>query len=566
MFTITKIIKSFWETDGKISSSKLQEKSNKTNNYYSNNRKIITENLNEINLDINDKNSKINISCSFEKNHFTTTFSNSFTLDEIKKQSRYFQFCKSVKEVLNEIKGNKSKQKIYIKGNENISDFIILVIPIPSPTIKTIELELNKEKKDKVANSKEKDYVIKTHECEDLIENLKSTILINKISEEKTLKYWISPNKKLKAKLLYQFHSISYLNENDEEAIGNGGDNQKPDLFHTKCDNKNKILVICRSNNEIFGGYTPLCFNTSNKNENDNDSFLFSLNDFRNYYKSNFKNTESIKCNKNLGPCFSKDLFFVENKMNIVKFNKNNYLTKDNWVNLENCKKSSNGIILDDLEIFQIHEENYNFAQLKTDINNTINNNIYYNINNIDDINNDINNINNIINEIDNNSVNINDYNNNSQINIDNISNNSNNIIINTNNNININSDEIIFKKEKNNLIINPFKKTTKNISNNLKKEVKVQEKKEEYKEKENDKEYSKVILSESKISNNLELFNEEEKKLKENRGKNELKAKLNISRSENDNENNSNYSNDIYSGINNSENCNMYNIDNEKF
>ena len=67
MYVISKIIKSFWETDGKITSSKLQEKSNKINNYYSNNRKIITENLNEINLDINDKNSKINISCSFEK-------------------------------------------------------------------------------------------------------------------------------------------------------------------------------------------------------------------------------------------------------------------------------------------------------------------------------------------------------------------------------------------------------------------------------------------------------------------------------------------------------------------
>ena len=111
MYAITKIIKSFWETDGKISSSKLQEKSNKTNNYYSNNRKIITENLNEINLDINDKNNKINISCSFEKNHFTITFSNSFTLEEIKKQSRYFQFCKSIKEVLNEII-NQSKRFI----------------------------------------------------------------------------------------------------------------------------------------------------------------------------------------------------------------------------------------------------------------------------------------------------------------------------------------------------------------------------------------------------------------------------------------------------------------------
>ena len=569
MIKLLELIRPLFDTEIKRSSHKPSEKISKKGDYYSNNRKIITENNNEINLEINIINHKIKFSCFYEKNYFTTNFSNSFTLKEIKKQYPYFGFCNSVEEVFNEIKGNKTKRKIYIRGNENNSDKIILVIPLPSPKIKEIRIELKKEIKDEKEKLKELIYIIKRYEYEDLIGNFNSRILLNKTLENKTIKNWISPNKRLKAKLIYQFHSLSYYNENDEEIISNGGENTSVLEFHNKCDNKSKILILCRSNKEIFGGYTPLYYNSNNKNENDNESFLFSLNgNFEKYIKTN-KNTESIKCNKNLGPCFSKDLFFIENRMNVVKFSRNNYHTKDNWVNLDKCKKESNGILLDDLEIFQIQEENYNFSQLKTDIYN----NIDFDFNNIDnnDLNNNdnnINNINNIIDNIDNNSISISDYNNNNQINIDNSSNND---IIDTISDKSINSEEIIINKEKINSKNNQKKKNSKNNTHNFPKDVKIQEKEDKHKENQNQdkKEYNKVLYNESKNNNNSEqLFSEEEQKIKENRGIMGLKKKLNLSNyTYEENEKEININDNNIDNISNSDNShNIDNVDNDKF
>ena len=569
----SKLTKPFYDSENKSPSHKLPEIIKK-GDYYSNNRKIITENNNEINLDINTNNHKIKFSCYYEKNYFTTTFSNSFNLKEIKRQYPYFGFCNSVEEVFNEIKGNKSKRKIYIRGNENNSDKIILVIPIPSAKIKEIRIELKKKIKNEKEILKEYIYATKRHEYEDLIENLNSGILLNNTTKNKDIKKWISPYKRLKANLLYQFHIHSDYDENDEKIIINEGENASVSEFHNKCDNKSKILILCKSNNEIFGGYTPLCFNSNNKNENDNKSFLFSLNgdsDSEKYIKTN-KNTESIKCNKNLGPCFSKDLFFIENKMNIVKFSRNNYHTKDNWINLDKCKKESNGILLDDLEIFQIQEENYNFSQLKTDIYNNIdfdfnnidNNDLNNNDNNIDNINND----NNIINDIDNNSISISDYNNNNQINIDNSSNND---IIDTISDKSINSEEIIINKEKINSKNNQKKKNSKNNTHNFPKDVKIQEKEDKHKENQNQdkKEYNKVLYNESKNNNNSEqLFSEEEQKIKENRGIMGLKKKLNLSNyTYEENEKEININDNNIDNISNSDNShNIDNVDNDKF
>ena len=52
--------------------------------------------------------------------------------------------------------------------------------------------------------------------------------------------------------------------------------------FHKKCDNKKNILLICRSKDEIFGGFTPLSFDTSGKYEFDPNSFLFSIKNLKN--------------------------------------------------------------------------------------------------------------------------------------------------------------------------------------------------------------------------------------------------------------------------------------------
>ena len=113
--------------------------------------------------------------------------------------------------------------------------------------------------------------------------------------------------------------------------------------------------MICKSKNEIFGGYTPLSFSKENDYGNDNHSFLFSLTRLEKYPKDSFNRTNSIWKYENYGPSFHYDLYFRKNKMNIIKLDKTNYLTPNNWVNRKNCFFNDDGILLEALEIFQIY-------------------------------------------------------------------------------------------------------------------------------------------------------------------------------------------------------------------
>ncbi|KAG2374276.1 hypothetical protein C9374_010846 [Naegleria lovaniensis] len=48
--------------------------------------------------------------------------------------------------------------------------------------------------------------------------------------------------------------------------------------FHNKCDNKGATVTIIKSSNDcIFGGYTPLNWNSNNAHQCNNQTFLFSL-------------------------------------------------------------------------------------------------------------------------------------------------------------------------------------------------------------------------------------------------------------------------------------------------
>ena len=116
---------------------------------------------------------------------------------------------------------------------------------------------------------------------------------------------------------------------------------------------------------------------------------MFSLNNFEKYPKNSYLDTKSLWCYEDYGPSFHYDLYFLKGKIYIINFYKSNYFTPNNWVDIDQCYKDNNGVILDSLEIFQIFEENYNFDELPIDNNinfiNHINNN--FNINNINNIN-----------------------------------------------------------------------------------------------------------------------------------------------------------------------------------
>ena len=169
------------------------------------------------------------------------------------------------------------------------------------------------------------------------------------------LKAWISPIHNIQATLLFSFNQK--YPEKFEDSFWKGRnyailDNVKE--FHDKCDNIDSILVICKSGNQIFGGYTPLFFDSSDTYKYDNKSFLFSINHAEKFPKNNFKKNESIWCYKYFEPCFYYDLQFVENSLNKVKSENKNYLIPNDFIDKNLAITYGNDIFLEVLEIYQI--------------------------------------------------------------------------------------------------------------------------------------------------------------------------------------------------------------------
>ena len=319
--------------------------------------KIKTNENNEMNLSICIKDTKLCVTCYFYKNYFKKTFSNSFALDELKEISPYFRQFNSEQEVLNEIMNNTYKGKETIEGNEETSNLIILVIPVPGTQYKIIPFKLNEIIKTPEEILNEYKSVVNQYENKLKFSNLNSKILIGKDLEKETLKMWISPRKKLTAKLLFSFNDIDYKYNNGYETE-NSNLKETVETFHNKCDNITNILIICKSGTEIFGGYTPSCFSCKEDYGYDNDSFLFSLSRLEKYPKNSHNNSKSIWCYKKYGPSFEYDLHFKEEKINIVKTSKNYYNIYDKWIDETYCIHNGSEIILESMEIFTIIEDN----------------------------------------------------------------------------------------------------------------------------------------------------------------------------------------------------------------
>jgi hypothetical protein len=183
--------------------------------------------------------------------------------------------------------------------------------------------------------------------------------IINDRNINEMLKMWISKFK-ITAILLYSFYKNpipeiikcgNHFHENYESF-------RDVNNFHQKCYNKNNILVICKSKNEIFGGFTPLAFSNNDSYGYDNDSFVFSITRLKKYPKYEHDKSCSIWRYKNYGPCFSYDLFFKENSMNKVSFSQKNYSIPKDFIDKGKTIVNKDYIILDALEIYEIIENN----------------------------------------------------------------------------------------------------------------------------------------------------------------------------------------------------------------
>ena len=122
------------------------------------------------------------------------------------------------------------------------------------------------------------------------------SIILNR-EDKNILLNWLNP--------LYQRKKI-YL-----KLIYRRGNDLSYETFHSKCDNKGPTLTVVKSNNEKFGGYTNINWESKNKGRQiyASKSFIFSINKNKKYEYSN-KTYNSIYLYVNHGPDFFCDFAF----------------------------------------------------------------------------------------------------------------------------------------------------------------------------------------------------------------------------------------------------------------
>ena len=238
-----------------------------------------------------------------------TVYKNNFTLDVIKENKYFFQFD-DLNEICCELSQRFDKEKISIIEKTNS---IIISIPLPSTKIKEINFELKEEEKkyDKEVNSnkinelmalvkEQNEQIINLKkEIEELkqfkknvsfllknyITNLDSLILDNN-NYNTIIKNWINPKIKLRANLLYR------ISRDGPEIY----------TFHQLCDNKGPTLTLIdlRDGNKI-GFYVSDSFDSYSGWKNDDNSFIFNLNQNKKYKKINPQHS-AICCKSDSGP------------------------------------------------------------------------------------------------------------------------------------------------------------------------------------------------------------------------------------------------------------------------
>lgn len=294
----------------------------------------------------------------FIENIIKKTYIGNFSLDDLKNQSNYYKQFNDTKMIIEEIRGYNKGRKIEVNEEE---ENIKIKFPISSVTYKDIEFILRLQPKSDIEKIEEYEKILK--EFFDISE-FNSKIL--KDNYKRFIKNWISPFQKLSATLIYSFYiendddfekevespCILFENEKKYKKIKDVRN------FHSQCDNKNNLLVLCKSKNEIFGGFTPLEFSSDDSYGYDNDSFVFSINKLKKYPKMVQNSNCSIWKYKNYGPCFSYDLCFKENLMNYISYSQKRYAIPDNFINENNSYYKNGYIILDSLEIFKINTIN----------------------------------------------------------------------------------------------------------------------------------------------------------------------------------------------------------------
>ena len=170
---------------------------------------------------------------------------------------------------------------------------------------------------------------------------LNDSLIITKKEEFELINSWISPNKKIKYKLLYR------ATRDGDSVID----------FHNKCDNNSPILLIGKTPKEyIFGGYTTFNFDYDKFKNNeeylyDNESFIFSLNQKKKFISKDVNKT--IGCAPNYCILFGNGANSLQIKNGILTDNVHWSNPNGSYGNNLNLTEDKNFSIVE-LEVFHI--------------------------------------------------------------------------------------------------------------------------------------------------------------------------------------------------------------------
>lgn len=340
-----------------------------TNSYI----KEITSNKNHLfTIELKSEKNNLILNSHFSENYITSNYTGIFPLEELQKNTSYYKQFNDIKMIIKEIEAYTGDKKVIIEENKEEID---IKFPIGSAIFKELNFVLElKQKSDKEKieeyerafeqyqkeivklnqNIQELNDKIKLLEKRFIMPGFDSKILTKDNYQKEIIKMWISPFKNISAKLIYSFHC--YYKQPIDQYTNEYMDVER---FHKECDNKSNILIICRSKNEIFGGFTPLFFMNNRTYGYDNESFLFSLNNLKKYPKKHLNNETSIWRYADYGPCFSYDLNFEQYTMNKVKMQNYYYVIPQNFVDKDNVIiDNDDWILLESMEIFQINIPN----------------------------------------------------------------------------------------------------------------------------------------------------------------------------------------------------------------
>jgi hypothetical protein len=145
--------------------------------------------------------------------------------------------------------------------------------------------------------------------------------------------------------------------------------------FHARCDYKSNTLILIRSHFGacIFGGYTEQSWDSDTYNSNDSNinnelgfvkkqdskAFIFSLDNFEyKPFKINSSPNGGIRCSKNFGPMFGKDIVIAEESNTFFNSSSDigdEYLDPDfvhTSIKAKRTMAGSESFLVDEIEVF----------------------------------------------------------------------------------------------------------------------------------------------------------------------------------------------------------------------